>query len=499
MTKKARKLCLDGVKICVWLTSACVVSSVSALDNYYDTKKKKSDYLVQMEKKDQLYREAVKEGGVTILPEDFGEENQNSMQPRYLRVAYNHGFYMGAGAGGEVGQVKFTTEKYSVNYGTDGLLAKVFAGYQWFYKKNLFVSAEIAGDFTTAKNEDVLKLDAEDQWRQKNGRLYGGDASLIFGSRLPSEDVAWFKFGLAAMIFEHDANKSGENYSGQDFSKPQLGYAVGLGFESYVSPRFFVRLVHDYHYYPKHIHILGNYEGTGQAGDVGYTPTDEQSWLGLGYHFTENKSFKHYASSISMKGLYLGGMFGTNNLIMQSYHYNSDVLVYDFKTNNTSLSAGAYGGYFYPLANMKQQMLKPLGVGLDVFVRTNTPGEDYQAQNTVRSFETFGGALMLSYQLANNNHYYFRIGGTHSHYLTARPQTEMDHPKLKNGINIDLRLPAMQLGLGYETMISKRIALRSESTVDFRLAHTHTNDALKYEYTPRVYTYVLGISYRFNQ
>ena len=475
-----------------------MAASALALPQYYEKVHHRPSALEKMEDEDAQYHDAIDSGDVEIVTDESLLAPFNPLQPYYRRTHLNSGVYIGAGAGMEAGDIRFSTESYSTSIGTEGPLARLFAGYQWFFKdKGGFVSAELAADYTAAKNDDVYREETDAQWRQKNRRLYAGEVALLFGHRLPSEDAMWLRLGGSAIQLHHDAFLSGADYVVEDFDKWMLGYAVELGFEAYLTDQWFLRLSHGYRYYPQHTFELVDYEQSGLSGFIGFTPSDYQARFSLGYHFTPHRGYKYFASTVPVSGIYVGLHAGSDRLVAKASHTHQLNDKYEFTTSNASWAGGVFGGYFHALGEKKGGFFGSLGVGIEGLVQFSTKGVDYQYLNTLRTLESWNISGLLSYRLVNNNQIYLKAGAGYAMVRAPWAPLGTENPKLTQGVEWTKSLPAFTAALGYETLVTKHIAIRSEvetSILDhFDLLEGEYEDA----YMTRVYAYRLGMSYRF--
>ncbi len=480
-----------------------VSSSLMAQPHYYDYIHQKPQPLTKMDEEEAHYRDAIDSGMVEVITNDMNHLIFNRMQPFYRRQSFDPGIYVGLGLGSEAGDIRFSTKNYSVSFGTEGGLARVFAGYKWFYKKSgWFVSGELAGDYTSAKNEDSFRSQDDEKWRQKNRRLYAGDVSLLLGHRLPSQDDAWLRLGGTFTRLNHDAYLSGADFVVADFDKWMAGYTVELGMEAYLGEHMFLRFAQGYRYYPQHTFKLIDYEQSGETGSMGFAPSDYQARLGLGYHFSENKAYKYFASTVPMRGPYLGAHFGSDRVVSQSTHVDDTFEKYVFTSSNASMLAGIYGGYFFPMSEFFSGFMGQFGLGLEGMGQMSSQGQDYQFLNTLRTIEAWHVAAMLSYQLVNNNHLYLKAGWG---YMTLRSpfapsdSGEKINPKEFQGVAWNKNLPTWVGAFGYESMVSRHVAVRSEIDVSLPKKTEFTNGRLHDEYKSHVYAYKLGVSYRFSK
>jgi hypothetical protein len=495
MVKKAGKLNLVHITAWVSLLSLCPLAD--AAQKYYDRKEDRSTALQQAEADESLYRDAIDEQVVEIVPVSYSQRKVSKMQPHYHHHWQNQGIYFGASAGLDVGDTKFTSQNESHSYGAQGLIGRIFAGYQWFVNEQFFISGEVSGEYTTAENSDAFKPVSDAKWQQKNYRTMGGDLGIVAGSLLPSFDTAWLKLGISMSKLSHESKPDSEDFVAASFDKHLIGFVGELGVEAYFTPQMFLRYAYGYRYYPQHEGKLENYENTGTAGKLGFTASSAQSTLGVGYYLSEHKGYRYFASTVAMQGFYAGAFFGQDHLIMAAEHSDASAVKYEFKSNNSSLLAGLYGGYFYPLSNLKSHTFKNFGIGLDAFLQMTSPGADYQDQNSARTVESIGAGLMFAYQLVNNNHVYLRVGTGYNHLTTAKPKTGNKHPKASQGKEWAQRKTPLLMGLGYETMLTEHFAVRAETDVGLYGAEETKTDTIKHKHTPTVYTYRLGVSYRF--
>ena len=130
-------------------------------------------------------------------------------------------------------------------------------------------------------------------------------------------------------------------------------------------------------------------------------------------------------------------------------------------------------------------------------VRFSSKGVVYQYLDLLRTLGSWNINGLLSYRMVNSNQIYLKAGAGYAMVRSPWAALGTENPKLTQGVAWTKSLPAFTAALGYETLVTKHIAIRSEVETSI-LDHCDLLEG-EYEdaYMTRVYAYRLGMSYRF--
>lgn len=471
------------------------MSIVHAQENhYYDKKLSTSDTVKSSEEDYRTYKVAVDRDEVRVVVSHKGEPVNSSMQPNLRIKDDTHGFYVLASMGSDGADLRISEGKTIRSYANLAATLALEGGYKHSFNEHLFYGGALQLVLSSYSSDHKLLENKLSAYRIKANSHGAINLEGFFGGYLPSFDSAQLGLAFSMRHVSHEPADTAFKHLGPKTSTFRYGFGADLSLDAPVTPHWFTRLSTAYYYYPQTSSRVDNFEGEGKAVNVGYTFSSLNATLGLGYLLTENKAFKYFYSSMDPKGFYAGTSLGVDQLYVHKTEKKSGSEIKKSSGMNQSEVLAVTGGYAYSLGK-RFPSFHSWTVSGEFDLAISTPGRSVNDMNTARTVESIYFDALLGYKLYNNNQYYLKFGSGYTHIKTAKTRSKTGDPKLTLGYGTSNRKTPFNAGVGYQTMVSSHIGVRSEFS--YGLLGTQKQEKSSFEYGFSHYTASLGAVYFF--
>lgn len=439
-----------------------VSSLVMAGENhYYDKKIRSTDRLKSAQESLTTYQKAVDLDEVSVIPQWVGETVKSVMQPNHHKHHDASSFYGAAFLGLDGADLRISDGNMTRSYSKIAGIAGLEGGYRHFVHRHWFVGGAVqlgASSFFTRSRlleENMLKY----QLKVQSMGLAG--LGFIFGGTLPSFDTAQSGLSFSMRHISQKSTAASLKYVGPSASTARYGVSSYISFDAPVASHWFTRFSTRYSHFPQASKLVTDYNGSGESQKLGYTFSALNLSLGLGYQLRENKAFKYFYSALNPKGFYTGARVGLDQLHISMTEKQGKDEIKALSSLNQSELLSIVAGYSYPLKSRYPSMRRWFVSG-EFDLSLSTPGRSVNDMNSARTLESLLVNSIVGYQLYNNNQYYLKLGSGFTHIKTAKTRLSQGDPKLTLGQRLSKRKTPLHTGLGYQTMVTPKVAVRSE-------------------------------------
>ena len=478
----------------VLLLSLLAMASSSYAVTYYDKSATASQASEQAQQDGLRYLQAIDRDEVNPVPVIVGNPVKSNMQPSYRVRQADQGFYTLLMAGFDGADLRVSEGSSVRSYGAGAGALSLTGAYKHHAHEKFFYGGEfslLASSFLSeTKDEDVATN------RVKVSAYGGASLGAMIGTELPSFDQVQLGIGLSMRRIHFDPVESAANFLGPKSQKVRYGFNAHLDYDAPLGALWFLRHSLGYHYYPQYSENISNFESNGASVTMGYTFTSLTGMIGLGYNMFENKAAKYYYSSIKPAGFYVGGLLGADQLVTTMTTKSDSSTTFSSASLNQSELISVLGGYTYGLGQRWESMRRWFASG-ELELSVSSPGRSVNDMNSARTLESMGVAAVVGYELINNNQYYLKLGSGYTHVSTARTRVGTGDNKLMLGYAVKKRKTPVNAALGYQAMLSKNLALKSEA--GFAYLGTEKQDGQSVEYDFSQFSAKIGAVYYFKK